>query len=267
MARSPVRRLSSKKTRTGSTFRGNRALHIHRIACRGCLLVFVALGGRHARAQEVTDDGRVGVIVAHPIVGEFFGAPYAWFDDQTGGVKSYRVSFPSVIDRATPWLEGWGGLIVTWKDDTASGNTRELRPYVGVKVYVPNSAHVHLYDLTRLEWRHITNTDRNTVSREYRFRTRPSVEFPLSARPWQPRTFYGLANAEVFVEHDFANALRFATGAGYINADRVHIELQYVLELSRKSATDALAHSDNSFRLDFKVGLKHGLLHKLLGPD
>jgi len=54
----------------------------------------------------------------------------------------------------------------------------------------------------------------------------------------------------VFVEHDFVDALWFASGVGYINAGRVHIESQYVPELSRKSSTDALACSDNSFRLD-----------------
>jgi hypothetical protein len=42
------------------------------------------------------------------------------------------------------------------------------------------------------------------------------------------------------------------SGAGYIKNDRVRIEFQYVLELSRNAATDALAYSDNSFRLDFK---------------
>jgi Protein of unknown function (DUF2490) len=237
------------------------------IAFRAFLLVVVALGAQSARAQEVTDDGRVGVIFAHPIVGEFSGAPYVWFDDQTGGVKTYRVSFPHVIYRARPWLQGWGGLIVNWTDGQASGNTRELRPYVGVKVFLPNSAHIHLYDLTRFEWRRITNTASDTITREGRFRTRPGVEFPLSARAWQPGTFYGLANGEMFVEHSFVNALRFMSGAGYIKNDRLRIEFEYVLELSRKASTDALAYSDNSFRLDFKVSFKQGLLHRQDGPE
>jgi hypothetical protein len=238
------------------------------IAFRACVLLLVALAAPHADAQEVTDDGRVGVIFAHPIVlDEFSGAPYVWFDNQTGGVKSYRVAFPNIIYHARPWLQGWGGVIVTWKDDQASGNTRELRPYVGVKVFVPNSAHIHLYDWTRFEWRRVTNTDRDTITREGRFRNRPGVEFPLSARAWQPGTFYGLANAELFVERDFVNALRFMSGAGYVRNDRVRIELQYVFELSRKSSSDALAHSDDSFRLDVKLSFKEGLHHKQEGPE
>ena len=90
-------------------------------------------------------------------------------------------------------------------------------------------------------------------------------EFPLSA--WQPGTFYGLANAEVFVQHDFIDALRFMSGAGYIKTDRVRIEVNYVLELSRKSSTDALADSANSFRLDFTFSFREGLHHKQEGPE
>jgi hypothetical protein len=238
-----------------------------RIVFRALPLMLVALGGSNARAQEVTDDGRIAVIFAHPISDQFSGAPYVWFDDQTGGVKSYRVAFPNIIYHVKPWLQGWGGFIVFWTDNQASGNTRELRPYVGVKVLVPNSAHIHLYNWTRLEWRRITNTESNTITSEWRFRTRPGVEFPLSARAWEPGTFYGLANGEWFVEHSFLNALRFMAGAGYIRNDRVRIEFNYVLELSRKSLTDALAYTDNSYRLDFKFSFKEGLHHKQDGPQ
>jgi len=242
--------------------------HSQRIALRALLLVLVAFAAPCARAQEVTDDGRAAIVFAHPTVFErFSGAPYFWFDDQSGGVTSYRVAVPNIIYHARPWLQGWGGLLVTWTNNEASGNTRELRPYVGVKVFVPNSAHIHIFDWTRLEWRHITNTESNTITREWRFRTRPGVEFPLSARAWQPGTFYGLANGEMLVQHDFVDAARFMSGAGYISSDRVRLEFQYVFELSRTSSTDALAYSDNSFRLDFKYSFKEGLHHKQNGPE
>jgi len=211
------------------------------------LAVLIALGAAHARAQDVTNDGRIGMSIAHPVAGELSGAPYVWFDDQTGGVKTYRVSFPNVICRVRPWLQGWGGLIVNWTDNQASGNTRELRPFAGVKVFFPNSAHVHAYELARLEWRRITNTESNSITREWRLRTRPGVEFPLNARAWQPDTFYGLANGELFVEHSFFNALRFMVGAGYIKSDLLRIELNYVAELSRRASTDPFAYTDNSF--------------------
>ena len=187
------------------------------------LLVLVAFDALRVQAQDVANDGRVGVTFAHPtLFDDFSGAPYFLFDDQTGGVKTYRVAFPNIIYHATPWLQGWGGFIVRWTDNQTSGNTRELRPYVGVKVFVPNSGHIHLYDWTRLEWRRITNTESNTITRAWRFRTRPGVEFPLSTRAWQPGTFYGLANGELLVEHGFIDGVRFMSGAGYIKNDRVH---------------------------------------------
>jgi hypothetical protein len=221
-----------------------------------------------AHAQDVADDGRVAVVFAHPtFLDEVSGAPYIWFDDQTGGVTSYRVAFPNLIYHAKPWLQAWSGLIVSWKDDQASSNTRELRPYAGVKIFVPNSAHIHLYDWTRVEWRRTTNTDDNSVTRVWRFRTRPGVEFPLSAHAWQPGTFYALSNGELFVEHSFVDAVRFMSGAGYIKNDRVRLEFNYVLELSRKSSNDVLAHSDNSFRLDVKLSFKEGLIHRQEGPN
>lgn len=238
-----------------------------RFTLRTIVVVLVALGASWARAQEITNDGRMGVILAHPLVlDDFSGAPYAWFDDQTGGVKTYRLAFPNVIYHAQPWLQGWSGFIVTWTDNQTSGNTRELRPYAGVKVFVPNSGHIHLYNWTRLEWRRITNTDNNIITREWRLRTRPGIEFPLSARAWEPGTFYGFANGELFVEHSFINAVRFMSGAGYIRNDRVRVELNYVLELSRSAPSDALAYTDNSVRLDFAFSFKEGLLHKQQGP-
>jgi len=246
---------------------GEHAASAQPIVFRSVLAVLIAVGASHARAQDVTDDGRLGVIVAHPIVGALSGTPYVWFDDQTGGAKTYRVSFPNVIYRVRPWLQGWGGLIVNWKDNEASGNTRELRPFAGVKVFLPNSTHIHLYELTRLEWRRITNTENDTITREWRLRTRPGVEFPLSTSAWQPGTFYGLANGEVFVEHSFVDALRFMFGTGYIKTDRVGIEFNYVVELSRRTSIDPLAYTDNSFRLDFKFSLQQGLHHKQEGPE
>jgi len=235
---------------------------------RALVLVLVALGASRVQAQDVADDGRVAVTFAHPMpFDDFSGAPYFLFDDQTGGVKTYRVAFPNIIYHATPWLQGWGGFIVKWTDSQASGNTRELRPYVGVKVFVPNSGHIHLYDWTRLEWRRITNTESNTITRAWRFRTRPGVEFPLSTRAWQPGTFYGLANGELFVEHGFIDSVRFMSGAGYIRHDRLRLEFDYVLGLARRAPGDALGYTFNSFRLNIMYSFKEGLLSTQDGPE
>jgi hypothetical protein len=158
-------------------------------------------------------------------------------------------------------------LIVNWTEDETSGNTRELRPFAEVKVFLPSSAQIHLYELTRFEWRRITNTENNTITREWRLRTRPGVEFPLSTRAWQPDTFYGLANGDVLVEHRVVDALRYMFGAGYIKTDRVRIEFNYVVALSRSTSIDPLTYTDNSFRLDFKFSVRDGVHRKQDGPE
>lgn len=235
------------------------------------MLGLAAVLPRSARAQEgapVVKDYRGTVTFAHPIIGGFAGEPYVAFDDENQPTRAFRVGFPSVTYRMTRWLQGWSGMSVIWTDADAPGHsTREVRPYVGAKISVPNSAHIHLYDLTRFEWRRITNTDDNTVTGTLRFRTRPTVEFPLSARAWQPGTFYGLASTEALVEHGYVNSLRFTSGAGHVTKDRVRIELQYVTELTRGSPGKALAYSESSLRLNIKLSFKTGLLHRIEDPD
>jgi len=235
-----------------------------------CVLSLAALFAREASAQESAafDEYRVEITLAHPIAGRFAGQPFVRFDDQTVATKVFRVEFPSVIYRATQWLQGSSGISGIWNQVEEPGSsTRELRPYVGVKVSVPNSAHVRLYDLSRFEWRRITNTDTDSVTREVRFRTRPSVEFPLSLRAWQPGTFYGLANVETLVQHGFVDELRFASGAGHVTRDRMRIEVQYVAYLTRKSPSEALEYSRSSFRLNVRFSLAEGLLHLLEDPQ
>src|SRR5215510_10961470 len=231
-------------------------------------LLLVALGAPVAQAQDVTDAGRAGVAFSHSTpLDDFSGAPYLLFQDKTGGVTSYRVAFPNIIYHAKPWLQGWGGVLMTWTNNETSGDTRQFRPYVGVKVFVPNSAHIHLYDWTRIEWLRTTNMYNNTITRVWRFRTRQGVEVPLSARAWQPGTFFGVANGELFVEHNFVDAVRFMSGAGYIKNDRVRIEFDYLFQLSRKSSREALAYTGNSFRFTFAYSFKEGLHQKQDGPE
>src|SRR5215831_7558523 len=57
------------------------------------MLALVALRAPDAHAQDVADDGRAEVEFAHPtFLDKLSGAPYVWFDDQTGSVTSYRVA-------------------------------------------------------------------------------------------------------------------------------------------------------------------------------
>src|SRR6185369_17095958 len=73
-----------------SNFRGNRVPNMRNEFRFALVLVLVVLGAPGAQAQDVKDDGRVGVTFAHPTpLDDFSGAPYVWFDDQTNSVTSF----------------------------------------------------------------------------------------------------------------------------------------------------------------------------------
>jgi hypothetical protein len=48
-----------------------------------------------------------------------------------------------------------------------------------------------------------------------------------------------------------------------------HLRLEFIyhLQLSRKNASEPLSSTDNIFRLNLTIGMKHGLLQRLSGAD
>ena len=183
--------------------------------------------------------------------------------------KTLRVRVPNLVYKARPWLDGVGGVLAIWtREDPSSGDSNELRPFVGAKVYLPNAAHVHLYNLTRFEWRRIDKRDDGIEWKE-RLRTRFGAEFPLSERAWKPRTFYGIASVEPFIDvnNGFVEELRFGAGAGYVRNDRVRLEFLFMPQLTRSAAGDPMILSDHIFRLNVRYSFKEGLLHHQTSPE
>lgn len=65
----------------------------------------------------------------------------------------------------------------------------------------------------------------------------------------------------------FMESVRARAGAGYVANHHLRLEFIYYLELSRKVPSDPLTYTDNIFRLNFKIGLKHGLLQRITGAS
>jgi hypothetical protein len=236
-------------------------------ACRAAVFSLAVLAARDANAQSSSsadNQYRVSSYFSHPVVGRLSGALVVdFYETPENDSKTFRIVAPNLIYKVRPWLEGVGGLLTAWtRDDPSSGNSNELRPFVGAKVYLPNAVHVHLYDLTRFEWRRINKSDDGIQWKE-RLRTRVGAEFPLSARAWKPRTFYGIATVEPFIDVNdgFVEELRFGAGAGYVAKDRLRLEFLYMPQLSRSAADDPMILSENIFRLNIRVSFKEGLLH------
>jgi hypothetical protein len=235
----------------------------------------VILVPRAATAQStappppVNDEYRITAYPTHPLFGPFTGFGYLGYVDAVDkDVTTYDLGWRVIYkaERAR-WLEVWSGVIFTWNDVANGSNTHEVRPFVGLKLYVPNGAHVNLYNLTRYEWRRVATDDTGTTDDRERLRSRFGVETPLSARPWDIKTSYLLGDFEMMYRSDeaFMETVRARAGVGYVANHHLHVEFIYHLQLTRQVPSDRLAYTDNIFRLNFKIGTKHGLLRRISG--
>jgi hypothetical protein len=87
------------------------------------------------------------------------------------------------------------------------------------------------------------------------------------ANAWKPRTFYGLIDIEPFWQSGAGlNMFRFRAGLAYIPNNRVRVEFIYHTQWGQSTGSDALVYNQNIFRLNIKVGLKHGLLGRIWNP-
>jgi hypothetical protein len=218
----------------------------------------------------VNNEYRVTAFPTHPLFGDFTGFGYLGYVNNTGkGLTTYYVGWPGVVYKPLKWLEGWGGLVYTWNDPETGSNTHEFRPYLGTKVYVPNQVHMNLYNFTRVEWRKITTDDTGARDDKVRVRSRFGFEAPLGSRPWAVQTMYLLGDLEPMYQTDVhaIQTLRARAGIGYVTNHHMRIEVIYHVQMTRKSASDPLAYTDNIFRLNFKIGVKKGLLERLSGAE
>ncbi len=184
--------------------------------------------------------------------------------------SEYRFGLPGLIYHVEDWLQLWGGLDSYYTDNYDAANELELRPYAGVKCFVPNRANILLYNFTRYEYRDFENCDTHDWSGYGRIRTRFGAEIPLAsqANAWQAGTFYALTDAEPFYrfDKDEWDPVRLRGGIGYIFNDRVRAELIYTAQFTRDSPGSSLKYSDNIIQLNIKIAIHKGILDRLFNP-
>jgi hypothetical protein len=206
-----------------------------------------------------------------PIIGDLSGFGNFGYYGQSDTYSKYRFGWPGFVYRVNPWLQLVGGLDSYYTDNYNSADTLELRPYGGVKLFVPNKTRISLYNYTRYEFRDTENLDTHEWSSYSRIRSRFGVQFPLSSRSeaWQPRTFYSLADVEPFYRFnpDELTPLRVRGGLGYVVSDRIRLELIYTAEFDRSAPGNPLEWHDNIIELNIRIGLGKGLLGRLLNPE
>jgi len=243
-------------------------------------LGMVCAAAAHAASGATDDDNteprsgeyRVTVFPFHKITDTLTGFGYLGY--VTNPDKHYRTGYLGwgATYTVNPHVQLWGGLIGTYTNNEESSDKLELRPFAGVKLFVPNGIKWNIYNFMRFEYRDIQDRDTGDWSGYSRIRDRIGVEFPLASaeRAWQAKTWYGLADAELFYRFDRSqiDPARLRAGIAYIASNRVRVELIYHMQWTRPTGNDSLRFTDNIIRLNIKVGLTKGrLLSRLVSPD
>jgi Protein of unknown function (DUF2490) len=190
--------------------------------------------------------------------------------DEPGNYSKYRFGWPGLIYSATGWLQLWSGLDAYYTNNYSSANSLELRPFAGLKFSVANKAKVRFYNLTRYEYRAIQNQETYDWDNYSRIRSRFGVVVPFAARAraWEPHSFYGFTDVELFYRFDADewDPLRVRGGLGYVVNDRIQTELIYTAQFTRSSQNSSLQLADNILELNIKVALRKSLLGHLFNP-
>jgi hypothetical protein len=206
-----------------------------------------------------------------PIIGDLSSFGNFGYYGQNDTYSKYRFGWPSLLYQVSPWLQLIGGLDSYYTDNYQSTDTLELRPYGGVKLFVPNKTRITIYNYTRYEFRDTEDLDTHEWSSYSRIRSRFGVEFPLISRSeaYQPKTFYTLADVEPFYRFDTDewDPLRVRGGLGYVLSDRIRLELIYTAEFDRSAPGSPLEWNNNTIELNIRIGFSKGLLGRLLNPE
>jgi len=194
---------------------------------------------------------------------------FAYYDNPHDYSK-YRFGWPGLIYGPATWVQLWGGLDSYYTDNVGSANTLELRPFAGVKLFVPNQAKIFLYNFTRYEYRAIEDLDTHDWNNYSRIRSRFGVEVPLTtrAKAWEPKTFYCFTDVEPFYRYDKNewDPVRVRGGIGYVVNDRIRTEIIYTAQYTRTSPGKSLEFSENILQVNIKISLRRGLLARLFNP-
>lgn len=245
-------------------------MKLPRHACLGALLLLVVLPPPARGDDDENDEYQLNLNPHHEITDQLdvFGN-FGYFE-QPASYSKYRFGWPGLIYGLKDWLQLWGGLDSYYTDNEDSADSLELRPFAGVKLFVPNPAKIHLYNFTRYEYRAIQNQETHDWDNYSRIRSRFGVECPLTSRAkaWETKTFYAFTDVEPFYRFDLneRDPVRVRGGIGYVVNDRVRAEIIYTAQFTRSSPGNSLEFEDNILQLNIKISLRKGVLDRLFNP-
>ena len=147
----------------------------------------------------------------------------------TGPGFTYR---PKATKTSGGWLELWAGTLFAPSDNYHTSNSFEVRPVGGIRVFVPNTGKLNVFNFGRYEYR-LFFQDHKTTSQP-RFRDRVAVEIPLAKgdKRWAAKTYYTAVDVEPFwrLDDNFMEKVRLRGTLGYIVKKRLAVEFIYHAE-------------------------------------
>jgi hypothetical protein len=222
-----------------------------------------------------TNEYRVTLFPHYPIKGNLSGFSHlGWVKNPDSQYTNWYGGFPGFIYKARPWFQVWSGMLAIYTNNYTKENgkqdTLELRPFIGWKAFLPNKKRWSIYNFTRWEFRQTYSHATHEWTSVERVRARFGIEAPITDREnaWTIKSFYAIANTEPTYrfDKDELDPFRVQMGVGYIANPRVRMELLYYANWSRVAPSNDFAFTENIFRLNIKIGVKHSLLREVLNP-
>lgn len=223
--------------------------------------------------DDIGNEYRITLFPSHKVTETIGGFGYlGYVFNPEKKYQSYYLGWPCATYTPNKWLQFWGGLIGVYTDSKNNPDQLELRPFAGVKLFLPNQMKWNIYNWTRYEYRALQDRDTREWNNYSRIRLRFGVEIPISSRDkaWQPESFYGLVDVEPYYRFDKSEVdpFRFRGGLGYImKSAPLRLELIYYAQYTKPYAESGLKYTDNIFRLNIKIALSKGILGSLYNPS
>ena len=232
------------------------------------VLLVIAILSTQATAQDknIWNEYRPSLVFAMPINEKWIAWQYnvlVYAPEKklttlgvTGPGFTYR---PKATKTSGGWLELWGGTLFAPSDNYHTSNSFEVRPVGGIRVFVPNTGKLNVFNFGRYEYR-LFFQDHKTTSQP-RFRDRVAVEIPLAKgdKAWTPKTYYTVADVEPFwrLDDGFLEKVRVRGTIGYIVRKRFAVEFIYHAEFAG-SKGEPKKFVGNLFRVNFKFLFARG---------
>jgi hypothetical protein len=232
-----------------------------------CILSIVCclLHSKPIQAQEekIGNEYRLIFVPTYPINKEFFFTTYLGYVNNTDSeITSTYFGLPGLIiykPKANLQLQLGSFLIVNNDRTEIDKDNKEFRYVIGEKINFSNDNNLHLFNWTRYELRDFKYDDSNFDKTNNRIRSRFAIEFPIGKNPWQPKSWYGISDFELFYtfEKGYFDKFRQRFGVGYIIDNQWTLNFIYHIQLDKASKDLKPEWTTNIFRLDVRWNIPH----------